>query len=413
MVLLQLICSLAQLSLSIFDKLTGGCYIFMNSMEKSLRSELVGCKRIVVKVGSNVVTKKSGKCDLRKMRIIVEDICELVDMGFEIVLVSSGAVNVGKAFLKKMLPKEGRIDLQQSASSIGQPKLINRYSTLFEDHQHICSQILLTHDDFRNRKRFLHAKQTIDVLLKNKVTPILNENDSISYTEITVGDNDHLAASAAQMVNADALLIVTSAKGLFNKNPDEDDAELIKEVKFGQNLESIEMNTKTDVGRGGMESKVHAVNKVTPLGIKAIISSKENHRIIVDPLFKQVGTYFGPQNHYEPEHRKAWLISTKKLNCRIEVDQGAHKAMVEGNSLFPAGIVKVEGEFYKGDCVDLMYNNEVFAVGVVEYDQSEIDQIRDKQSDEIESVLGYKLSNMVVLSANFVLIGENQNERIS
>lgn len=380
-------------------------------MEKTLRSELVGCKRIVVKVGSQVVTKKSGKCDLRKMRIIVEDICELVDMGFEIVLVSSGAVNVGKAFLKKMLPKEGRIDLQQSASSIGQPKLINKYSNLFEEHQHICSQILLTHDDFRNRKRFLHAKQTIDVLLKNKVTPILNENDSISYTEITVGDNDHLAASAAQMVNADALLIVTSAMGLFNKNPEEAGAELIKEVKFGQNLECIEMSAKTDVGRGGMESKVHAVNKVTPLGIKAIISSKENNRIVIDPLTKEVGTFFGPQTHYEPDHRKAWLISTKKLNCFIEVDKGAYEAMKQGHSLFPAGIVNAQGDFYKGDCVDIVYNNEAFAVGVTEYDRTEVDQIRDKQSGEIESVLGYKLSDMVILSANFVLIGENQNDQ--
>ena len=255
-----------------------------------LRKELEGISRVVVKVGSNVVTKSDGRCDLRKMRIIVEDIIDLQDQGIEVVLVSSGAVSVGKAFLKNHLPKEGRIDLQQSASAIGQPKLINNYSSLFEEHHRICSQILLTHDDFRKRKRFLNAKRTIEVLLKNKVTPILNENDTISFTEITVGDNDHLAASAAQMVNADALVVITSAQGLYDRDPDEEGAKLIKNVGYDETLDHVDMSTKTNVGRGGMESKIHAVNKVTPLGIKAIISSKDNNRIVLDPLTKDVGS---------------------------------------------------------------------------------------------------------------------------
>lgn len=372
-----------------------------------LRKELKGISRIVVKVGSNVVTKSNGKCDLRKMRIIVEDICELREAGVEVVLVSSGAVNVGKAFLKKHLPREGKIDLQQSASAIGQPKLINTYSRLFEENQHICSQILLTHDDFRKRKRFLNAKQTVEVLLKNKITPILNENDSISYTEITVGDNDHLAASAAQMVNADALLIVTSAQGLYDKDPAEDGAKLIKKVSFDECLRHVDMSTKTTCGRGGMESKIHAVNKVTPLGIKAIISSKDNNRIILDALCSDKGTFFGPRSAYDPELRKAWLISTKKLNCYIEVDKGAYEALKKGKSLFPKGITEVSGQFYKGDCVDLRHNGEVFAVGVSEYDMSDVEQIKRRHSDEIEEVLGHKAAPEVVNTMNLVLNNNN------
>ena len=371
-----------------------------------LREELSGCKRFVIKVGSNVVTKPNGKCDLRNMRIIVEDICELIEQGHEIILVSSGAVSIGKAFLKKMLPREGRVDLQQSASSIGQPKLINKYSQLFEEQQHICSQILLTHDDFRHRKRFLHAKQTIKVLLKNKVVPILNENDSISFSENTVGDNDHLAASAAQMVDADALVIVTSAKGLYDRDPSDKDAKLIKIVEYGEELDHIDMSTSTNAGRGGMESKIQAVNKVTPLGIRAVISSKDNNRMILDALTTGTGTTFGYESNYMPEQKKAWLISTKKLNCWLNIDEGAYKALLEGNSLFPRGIIDSHGEFFQGDCVDIVYNGKPFAVGISEYDQVDVERIKDIHSDEIEDVLGYKLSSAVILTQNLVLIGE-------
>lgn len=379
----------------------------------NLRKELADIKRLVVKVGSNVVTKKNGRCDIRKMRIIVEDICELQENGVEVVLVSSGAVNVGKFFLKKHLPREGKIDLQQSASAIGQPKLINKYSSLFEEQHSICSQILLTHDDFRKRKRFLNAKQTIEVLLKNKITPILNENDSISYTEITVGDNDHLAASAAQMVNADALLIVTSAQGLYDKDPDEEGAKLIKKVSFDECLNHVDMTTKTTCGRGGMESKIQAVNKVTPLGIKAIIASKDNNRIVMDPLTSDTGTLFGPKSAYDPELRKAWLISTKKLNCYIEVDKGAYEALLKGKSLFPKGIVDTSGEYYKGDCIDISHNGEIFAVGISEYDMTEVEKIKRKHSNEIEDTLGHKVSDEVINTMNLVLNKGKLNERVS
>jgi glutamate 5-kinase len=375
-----------------------------------LREELKGCKRIVIKVGSNVVTKKNGLCNLRKMRIIVEDICELIGQDFEVILVSSGAVNLGKAYLKTVIPKKGRVDLQQSASSIGQPKLINRYSNLFEEHQRICSQILLTHDDFRNRKRFLHAKQTIEILLKNDVTPILNENDAISYHAITVGDNDHLAASAAQMIDADALLIITSTEGLFDKDPSEKGATLIKNVNYGDELNHIDMSCKTDVGRGGMESKIQAVNKVTPLGIKVIISSKDNNRIVIDPLSKSLGTFFYPAESFNPEEKKAWLISTKKLNCWLEVDTGAYVALVEGKSLFPRGISSCSGGFYQGDCIDIVYNGKIFAIGISEYDYIDVDRIKEIHSDDIEKVLGYKTSSAVILTTNLVLIEDGRNE---
>ena len=374
------------------------------------RKELKGLKRVVVKVGSAVITKDNGQIDSRQMRRIVDDICELIDNGIEVVLVSSGAFSLGVAFLKSHMPKKGRIDLQHSASSIGQPKLINRYSILFEENAKICAQILLTHDDFRDRKRFLHTKQTINVLLQNDITPIMNENDSISFSEITVGDNDHLAAQTAQMVNADALLIITSTDGLYDKDPQFIDAKKIPHVAYDDDLTKVDFTGKTQTGRGGMQSKIQAVTKITNLGIKAIISSKDNTNMIIDPLTKSVGTYFATKSEYNPEERKAWLVSMRKPNCFIEVDEGAYKALLQGRSLLPSGIVKVHGDFYKGDCIGLSHGGEIFGSGVCEYDYNDIKQIMGNHSDEIETILGFRTSIEVVHTLNLVL--EKNNELV-
>lgn len=377
------------------------------------RKELIGIKRIVVKVGSNVITKKNGKIDSRKVRQIVEDISELIYNNIEVVLVSSGAVSLGKFFLKDHIPRDGKIDLLHSASSIGQPKLINTYSRLFEENGNICSQILLTHDDFRDRKRFLHTKQNIHVLLKNKITPILNENDSISYTEITVGDNDHLAAQTAQMINADLLIVITSTDGVFTKDPSQVGAKKIESISTEQDIEQLCFQGKTLTGRGGMESKVRAILKITQLGIKAIISSKDNQRLIIDPLTKKIGTYFAPRQEYDPEQRKAWLLSTKKSNCSIEVDRGAYRALQNCKSLLPKGIIAVEGNFFQGDCIDIKYDGVAFASGVCEYDNMNIEQIMGMHSDEIESVLGFKTSCEVIHTGNLIIEKDIQHESVS
>jgi glutamate 5-kinase len=380
----------------------------------NFRKELSNLKRVVVKVGSSVITKNNGKIDSRKIRKIVEDISDLIDQGLEVVLVSSGAVSLGKDFLKKYLPQEGRIDLQHSASSIGQPKLINTYSRIFEENQKVCSQILLTHDDFRDRRRFLHTKQNINVLLRNGVIPILNENDSISYTENTVGDNDQLAAQTAQMINADLLLMITSTDGLYEKDPGFEGAQKIDFVSFEDNIiDQIDYRGKTAIGRGGMLSKVQAIAKITPLGIQAIISSKNEEKIIIDPLCKNIGTYFAPKNHYDPEERKAWVLSMKKVNCFVEVDKGAYIALIKSKSLFPTGIISVSGDFYKGDCIDITFGGKVFASGVCEYGNEEIQEIMGSHSNDIEAILGFKSTAEVVHTINLVIQKDLKDEKAS
>ncbi len=380
---------------------------------KDFRSEFKEMKRVVVKVGSNVISKSDNKLSSRVLRIIVEDICELIDNGVEVVLVSSGAVTVGKAFMKKYMPKNQNLNIQQSASAIGQPKLINMYSKIFEENERICSQILLTHDDFRSRKRFLYAKENIETLLKNQITPILNENDSISFSEISVGDNDHLAAQTAQMINADLLLIITSASGLYDKNPVEKDAKLIPTVEFDDDLENLDFTGTSSCGRGGMESKVNAVKKVTPLGIKAIISSKENDRLILDPMTKQVGTIFLPEEIHNPEDKGAWLVSTRKHNCFIEVNKEYHNRLGDNSPLYPEGIVDCQGDFYKGDSVELRYLGEAFASGISEFSQRDLQKIQGLPVQDIERVLGYRTTVEVVKSINLILDRSAINERIS
>lgn len=377
------------------------------------RRELKNIKRIVVKIGSGVITKKNGNIDNRKIRQIVEDICELIDAGVEVILVSSGAVSLGKNFLNEHVSKKDLVNIQHSASSIGQPKLLNTYSRVFEENQRVCSQILLTHNDFRDRKRFLHTKNNINLLLKNKITPVLNENDSISFTEITVGDNDHLAAQTAQMVNADLLLVITSKNGLYNKDPSEPDAIHIKSVPFDFDITSVSLNGKTSVGRGGMESKLHAISKVTPLGISAIISSKHEDRIILEAITREIGTYFYPKNEYDPEERNAWLLSLRKPNCYVEIGREKVDTFLKGKSLEPTIIIKVKGEFFKGDCIEIRCNGEPIASGVCEYDHCEVKKIMGNKSVEIENILGFRTSEQVVESQNLILDKDLNHEDIS
>ena len=215
------------------------------------------------------------------------------------------------------------------------------------------------------------------------------------------------------MVNADLLLMITSTDGLYNMDPSIEGAEKIDKVSFGNRLDEVCLEGKTQVGTGGMESKVHAINKITPLGIKAIISSKDSERMILDPLTKDVGTFFSPKNSFDPEERKAWLISTKKPKCYIEVDNGAYNALLKSKSLLPKGVIRVVGEFYKGDCIEIRCKGKAFATGVCEYTHCEIEQIKGIHSDDIESILGFRTSCEIIHTINLVLEKDINNERAS
>lgn len=368
-----------------------------------LRKELAGLKRLVVKVGSNVVTKKDGSFDNRRTRILVEDICELRSQGIQVLLVSSGAVNIGRPFLNPKLFKDSAIEAQQAASSLGQPKLMQKYCSLFEENGALCSQILLTHEDFKSRQRYLNAKRTVETLLENGVTPILNENDTISFMEITVGDNDQLAAQAALLIEADALVLVTSAEGLCDRDPTEEGAMVIQEVAYGESLEAIDVSTKTSSGRGGMMSKLEAVQKACGFGIKTIIASKEGEGFVTRALTEKRGTYFHPRQIQGPKRKKLWLASLRNSEACIEVDKGAYEAVCRKKSLLPVGVTGASGTFVRGDCVNLVFEGKIFARGISYLDQRELDLVKGKRSEDIEALLGPAREKEVIHTENLVL----------
>mgnify|MGYP001160106905 FL=1 len=258
-----------------------------------LRPELKNLKKLIIKVGSNVITKLDGSYDMDNLHELVEDICELKRHGVDVLLVSSGAVNIGRPYLTKKSVES--IEFRQAASSIGQPKLMQKYCELFQTKSLSCSQVLLTHEDFQSPTRRKNAENTINVLFENNIIPVLNENDTVSYEEIALGDNDQLAARAAIMLKAQALLIITSAEGLYDRHPDHPDAKFIKKVSANQDLSSFEMDQIGPVGTGGMQSKVGAMLAVAKENIVGIVSSKDLNKMVLSPLTRECGTVFSPE----------------------------------------------------------------------------------------------------------------------
>lgn len=374
-------------------------FIMQKKENSKIRSEILGPKRIVVKIGSNVISDKNGQIDLSKIEQISEDIFWCISQGLEVILISSGAINAGRF---KFAHVNNEIDFLQAASSVGQPILIQHYANCFKKYGIEIAQILLTHEDFKNRNRFLNAKNTLLKLLENKFLPILNENDAVSFEEITVGDNDHLAAMTAQMLGADLLVILTSTDGLFNKDPSEEGAYKISKVKFEEQL-LIETVSKSSSGRGGMKSKLMAIEKVTPIGIHAIVAGKDFINPLKRALSESCGTFFEANQNVKTNHKKAWLLTTAKPGCHIEVDKGAYQAILKNSSLLPKGILNIHGSFSRGDCVAIICEGEHFALGLVEYNAIEVQKIAGKHSREISNYLKIKISDVVIHKDNLLI----------
>jgi glutamate 5-kinase len=364
-----------------------------------LRSEIQKLKRIVIKVGSNVITNSEGAID-EQIAFLAQDCKWLMQQNIEVILISSGAINLGKKYIQY---QQQDIDVLQAASSVGQPLLFSHYAHALAKHDLKVAQILLTHEDFKDRRRFLNARNTLLRLLKSNIVPILNENDAVSFTEITVGDNDQLAAMTAQMLGADLLLLISSTDGLYSHDPSQPQAIHYPLIEFNQLPAELNTTTKTQAGRGGMKHKLLAVEKVTPLGIPVIIASKDYPHFIRRALSENVGTYFKPDKKYSHEERKAWLHTTVKNECAIEVDAGAAKALGNHSSLLPSGITEVQGHFNRGDCIAITYHKKIIALGLVEYTSEEFQKIKGKKSQDIQALLGFNISDVVIHKDNLVL----------
>lgn len=246
-------------------------------------------KRIVLKLGSSAVTFDKGGIDFDKLHNVLADVSYLLGHGVQVTIVSSGAIHTGRAFLKT---SKKDISMLQALSAVGQPMLMSAYHDFFSKRGYQCAQILLTHEDFRSSVRYKNAQNTLKQLLKNGVVPILNENDTVSYSEITVGDNDQLAAMTCEMIRPDVLVILTGTDGLFDRDPAKAGAAQITHVAYGKKLGHVSTDGRSNAGRGGMNTKLTAIQKVTAQGTPVILSNYRHKSPILEALMRSTGTLF-------------------------------------------------------------------------------------------------------------------------
>ncbi len=365
-------------------------------------------RRVVVKVGSNVLTEDQG-LNLHAVRSISRQICRLKDSGRQVLLVTSGAMAAGlrKIGLEKR-PED--VPRRQAVSAVGQAGLIMEYENAFDRYGLKVAQILLTSDGISNRKRYLNARNTLNTLLSWQVVPIINENDTVAVESIEFGDNDNLSAIVALLMDADVLVNLTDIDGLYTKDPRRHrDARLIPEVDaFQKDIEAYACDIAGPLGTGGMLSKVRAARKVTAAGIPMIIANGRREDIL-EVLFRgeDTGTFFPPRRQ-RLTSRKSWIGYSVKPEGVIVIDDGAARAVLEnGKSLLPSGIVDVQGRFGVGSPVEFTdQDGRVLGIGLVNYAHADIARIRGLRSGQIEARLGHKPFDEVIHRDNLTITFE-------
>lgn len=362
-------------------------------------------KKIVVKIGTSSLTTKDGKFNKDFARDIARQVSMLKMQGKDIILVSSGAIGTGCEILElKERPKS--IPLKQATAAIGQSILMHEWGKVFEEFDLKVAQILLTYDAFSDRKTYLNLRNSMSVLLELGVIPIINENDPICVHEIgeTFGDNDTLSAMVSSKVEADLLILMTDIDGLYTKNPKKaKDAKKIPIIyEITPEIESFGGGAG-EKGTGGMKTKLEAAKIAQKSGCFMIIASSEDIDLITRVMAgEDIGTLFIPTKNIE-KNKIRW-ITLAKPKGKIFVDEGAKNALLDHKSLLPRGIVNVEGKFDAGDIVSIETDSGIFAKGITNYTEKELDKIKGKNTDEIELILGYKNYNEIIKSENVGII---------
>jgi len=372
-----------------------------------LRDKLTTANLWVVKVGSAILTSGGEGVSESFIDSLANQILQLRQLGYKVVLVSSGAIAQGMARLNwNERPKE--LNMQQAAAAVGQTDLIHSYQACFEKYNITTAQVLLTHDDIANRQRYLNAKSALHVLLDLGVVPIINENDMVAVDEIRFGDNDSLAALVVNLLQADNLIILTDQSGMYNKNPAEfKDAILLDEVMVeDKKLDNMASSKGGNLGKGGMLSKLIAARIAAKSGANTIIApGKMNQILLKISQGEKVGTLLTPAA--KPLNLKSqWLISQLQVKGKVVLDQGAVNALVNnGKSLLSIGIIESSGDFKRGELVTCVDSNEKeLARGLINYNSKDTKRICGKSSSDIELILGYIDEDELIHRDNLVLI---------
>jgi glutamate 5-kinase len=351
-------------------------------------------RRVVVKLGSGTLTDPAAGLRETTIRRLASQVAGAWDAsGTQFVVVTSGAIAAGRKKMG-MAEKPRTVALKQAAAAVGQPTLMRAYERAFDRRGRRVGQLLLTHDDFENRERYLNARNTLEALLSHGVVPIINENDTVATEEIRLGDNDALAALVTQMVGADLMILLTDADGLFDKDPHRfPDARRIPVVeRVDDDLQKLAGGTRAgSVGTGGMASKLKASRTVSSWGTPVVIASGFARTPVLDALGGvDTGTLVLPQQRVRARSRKMWIANAPHVQGRVTVDDGAKKVLLDGGkSLLPAGIVSVSGEFRAGDAVEICdRRNHPFARGISSWSSSQVDAARGCRSAEAARRLG-------------------------
>lgn len=364
-------------------------------------------KRWVIKIGSALLTKDGKGLDYDAIEDWTHQIAKLRENGIEIILVSSGSVAEGMSRMGwDTRPKE--LAKLQAAAAIGQTGLIEAYQAQFKKYEIQAAQILLTHDDVSNRKRYLNARNTLRMLLTLKALPIINENDTVALEEMRLGDNDTLAALVANLANADLLVILTDQDGLFDKDPRHNsDAKLISEESANNSdLQRFVGKIATSLGMGGMATKLTAAQRAARSGCATIIASGREENVLQRVSEgEEVGTLLVPDSN-QLAARKQWIVGQVQSAGILHLDAGASQAVTnKGTSLLSIGVESSEGQFKRGDIVDCKNpEGTIIARGLINYSDTEVSKLCKLPSNKINEILGYSGEKELIHRDNLVIV---------
>jgi len=365
-------------------------------------------KRIVIKIGSQVLAR-NRTFNPKKIKFIAKDI-ELLKktIGAEIIIVSSGAIMTGRMLIQTN-GKPVSLGIKQALASVGQAKLMETYSKAFAAYDMQVAQVLLTHDDFESRERYLNAKRTFSTLLKLGIIPIVNENDAVSVEEIRFGDNDVMSAEVAALVGADTLVILGDVEGLYTDDPKKNpSAKLISIVEaIGETLLQSVGNTKSSFGTGGIKSKIIAAKIATELNIGVWMLPGYRNGVLKKALVEKnnIGTFFLPSRN-PIKTRKHWIYHTLKTKGELVVDQGCEKAIIlKGKSILPQGVVSIKGDFPKESTVWIKNTKDkLIAKGLSRLSSSEIEKIIGLKPEQIKHAMSHNFTTEIVHRDNLVIM---------
>jgi glutamate 5-kinase len=373
------------------------------------RPALADASRLVVKIGSSLLVEpESGRLHRKWLEALAGEIVALKARGQRLIIVSSGAIALGRRYLG-MRRDQRKLEESQAAAAAGQVILAHAYQELLGERDTKVAQVLLTLDDTENRRRYLNARNTLETLLDLGVVPVINENDTVATQEIRYGDNDRLAARVAEMMSADCLVLLSDVAGLYDSDPaNNPGARLIPEVReITPGIEALAGSSASEVGAGGMVTKLIAARIALQAGCATVIASGKTTSPLSAIERGEPCTWFIPKQS-PLAARKLWIAGTLKPRGELTIDEGAERALAAGKSLLPVGVVGVAGSFERGDAVTIRNGaGRDIARGLVGYGSEEAAKIRGRRSEEIEQLLGYRDRDEMIHRDNLVMLAPN------